>query len=155
MDALFPAGIGHYLAGGLLVGAGVSLLYVSTGLVGGVSTFYTATWSWLSRVPFFAQPRFLSTRGWRVAYMAGLAAGAALWFLTLGGGEAWRTSVPGWQLLAGGFIAGFGARLANGCTSGHGICGMASLQLPSLLAVLTFLATAIVTARAVAAWGLA
>jgi uncharacterized membrane protein YedE/YeeE len=139
MESLFPAGIGHYLAGGLLIGAGVSLLYVSTGLVGGVSTFYTAAWSWLSRAAFFSQPRFVATRGWRVAYMAGLAAGAALW----------------WLLLAGGFVAGFGARLANGCTSGHGICGLASLQLPSLLAVLAFLATAIVTARLVAAWGLA
>ena len=63
--------------------------------------------------------------------------------------------MPWWQLLAGGVVAGFGARLANGCTSGHGICGLASLQWPSLLAVLTFLATAIVTARTVAAWGLA
>lgn len=155
MESLFPAGIGHYLAGGLLIGAGVSLLYLSTGLVGGVSTFYTAAWSWLSRAPFFSQPRFVASRGWRVAYMAGLAAGAALWWATLGEGESWRTSVPWWQLLAGGFVAGFGARLANGCTSGHGICGLASLQLPSLLAVLAFLATAIVTARLVAAWGLA
>ena len=138
-----------------LIGAGVSLLYLSTGLIGGVSTFYTAAWSWLSRAPFFSQARFVSSRGWRLAYMAGLAAGAALWYLTLGGAEPWRTSVPAWQLLAGGFVAGFGARLANGCTSGHGICGMASLQWPSVLAVLTFLATAIVTARAVAAWGLA
>jgi uncharacterized membrane protein YedE/YeeE len=61
--------------------------------------------------------------------------------------------VPWWQLLLGGFIAGFGARLSNGCTSGHGICGMASLQLPSLLAVLTFLATAMVTANLVRSLG--
>ncbi|WP_369601033.1 YeeE/YedE thiosulfate transporter family protein [Hahella sp. SMD15-11] len=48
-------------------------------------------------------------------------------------------------------IAGFGARLGNGCTSGHGICGMASLQMPSFLAVLVFLATAIITAH-LTAW---
>ena len=58
-----------------------------------------------------------------------------------------------WQLAAGGFIAGFGARLSSGCTSGHGICGLASLQLPSLLAVLIFLATAIATAQLVRALG--
>ena len=60
------------------------------------------------------------------------------------------TSVPWWQLVVGGFLAGFGARLANGCTSGHGICGLGSLQLPSLLAVVTFLATAMLTANLVA-----
>ena len=48
----------------------------------------------------------------------------------------------------GGIIAGFGARLSNGCTSGHGICGLGSFQLPSLLAVLIFLVAAIVTAQA-------
>jgi hypothetical protein len=57
-----------------------------------------------------------------------------------------------WQLAAGGFIAGFGARLSNGCTAGHGICGMASLQPPSMLAVAIFLATAMLTARAVRAF---
>ncbi|MBL0892615.1 MAG: YeeE/YedE family protein, partial [Gemmatimonadaceae bacterium] len=42
---------------------------------------------------------------------------------------------------------GYGARLSRGCTSGHGICGLASLNRPSLLAVCTFMLTAIVTAN--------
>ena len=46
-------------------------------------------------------------------------------------------------------MQGFGARLANGCTAGHGICGMASLQAPSILAVVIFLSTAFATAFAV------
>jgi uncharacterized membrane protein YedE/YeeE len=66
---------------------------------------------------------------------------------------AYRTGVPWWRLGVGGFIAGFGARLSNGCTSGHGICGLGSFQLPSLLAVVIFLASAIVTAQLVAAFG--
>ncbi len=53
----------------------------------------------------------------------------------------------------GGFLVGYGARLGNGCTSGHGICGLGSLQWPSLLAVLTFMATAFITANLVA-WSL-
>ena len=153
IDAMFPAGVGHYLAGGLLIGLGVSLLYLTTGLVGGVSTFYSAAWSWVSRVPFFSEPRFAGTRAWRLAYMAGLVVGAALWLFTAGDGRTWRTEVPLWQLAVGGFVAGFGARMGGGCTSGHGICGLASLQLPSLLAVLTFLATAIITAQLVARLG--
>jgi hypothetical protein len=44
------------------------------------------------------------------------------------------------------------ARLGNGCTSGHGICGLGSLQWPSLLAVLTFMATAFLTANLAARW---
>ncbi len=64
-----------------------------------------------------------------------------------------QTQVAAWQLPVGGFIAGFGARMSNGCTSGHGICGLASLQIPSLLAVATFLTTAIVVAHVVLALG--
>jgi uncharacterized membrane protein YedE/YeeE len=60
------------------------------------------------------------------------------------------TTVPVWQLVIGGFFVGYGARLGNGCTSGHGICGLGSLQLPSLYAVLTFMATAFITANVAA-----
>ena len=127
----------------------MSLLFAATGLVGGMSTVFTTVWSWFSGAPYFRQERFLASRGWRLFYAAGLVAGAALWLFTLG--EPARTAVPAWQLLAGGFLAGFGARLSNGCTAGHGICGMASLQPASILAVAIFLATAMATAHAVRA----
>lgn len=65
------------------------------------------------------------------------------------GGAATTTSVPAWRLLVGGLLVGFGARLGGGCTSGHAICGLASLQGPSLAAVVTFLATGMATARVV------
>jgi uncharacterized membrane protein YedE/YeeE len=128
----------------------MSLLYVATGLVGGMSTVFTTVWSFFSRAPYFGAPRFLGSRAWRLVYAAGLVIGAAAWLATLGVPEA--TRVPMWQLALGGFIAGFGARLSNGCTAGHGICGMASLQPPSMLAVATFLATAMLTAHAVRAF---
>lgn len=144
---LFPLGWGHYLAGGLLLGTAVGLLFATTGLIGGMSTVFTSTWSYLSRAPYFQQPRFTGSRLWRLVFALDLVLGAFVWWRTLGQGVAWHTAVPGWRLLLGGVIAGFGARLSGGCTSGHGICGLASLQLPSLLAVLTFLFTAIVTAQ--------
>jgi hypothetical protein len=152
LHELFPFGWQHYLAGGLLIGAGVSLLFVTTGLVGGMSSFYSACWSWLSRHPFFQQPRFVETRQWRLVYALGLILGAALW-ITFSGRGSVVTQVTCWQLMVGGFIAGFGARLSNGCTSGHGICGMASLQLPSILAVVIFLATGMITAHLVRSIG--
>jgi uncharacterized membrane protein YedE/YeeE len=152
LEQLFPTGWGHYLAGGLIIGAGVSLLFIATGLIGGMSTFYSATWSYISKAPFFQQARFTGSRNWRVVYAAGVVLGGALWFFALNMGGT-ITQVPLWQLAVGGFIAGFGARMSNGCTSGHGICGLASLQVPSLAAVITFLVTAIITANVVKALG--
>ena len=80
------------------------------------------------------------------------AAGALVWWLGFAGGKPEATAVPAWQLLVGGFFVGYGARLGNGCTSGHGICGLGSLQWPSLMAVLTFMATAFLTANLFARW---
>jgi uncharacterized membrane protein YedE/YeeE len=153
LHAIFPNGELHYLAGGLLIGAGVGVLFVFTGLIGGASTVFSSSWSYLVKRPFFQQARFVDSRDWRLVYAAGMMLGALLWWLVLGPYTGVQTTVPWWQLLAGGAIAGFGARLANGCTSGHGICGLASLQMPSLLAVLIFLATAMVSARLVLAIG--
>ena len=153
LEQFFPNGAAHYLVGGLLIGAGVSLIFLTTGLVAGMSTVFSATWSYVSKLRFFAQERLVASRGWRLVLALGLVLGAAVCTLTAGGGEAFVTGVAPWQLLVGGFIGGFGARLANGCTSGHGICGMASLQPPSMLAVVTFLATAMVTANLVRAFG--
>ena len=131
-----------------MLGAGMSLLFISTGLIGGMSTVFTTVWSFFSQAPYFQQERFVSGRGWRLVYAAGLVAGALIWLVAMG--EPFRTQVPMWQLAAGGFIAGFGARMSNGCTAGHGICGMASLQPASILSVVVFLATAMATARIVA-----
>ena len=145
--SLFPLGWQHYLLGGLLIGTGVALLYVLTGRIGGMSTVFSSSWSYLVNKPFFQQPRFVGSRGWRLVYALGLVLGAAAWWLGLADGAPQSTGLPVWQLVVGGFFVGYGARLGNGCTSGHGICGLGSMQLPSLLAVLTFMATAFITAN--------
>ena len=152
IDTLFPLGWQHYLLGGLFIGAGVALLYLFTGLVGGMSTVFTSSWSFVSRRPFFQQARFTGSRGWRLVYATGLVLGALVWWLVFSDGTPLSTGVPVWMLLLGGFFVGYGARLGNGCTSGHGICGLGSLQWPSLVAVLTFMATAFITANLVARW---
>ena len=152
VESLFPHGIAHYLVGGLAIGTGVALLYVVTGLIGGASTVFSSTWSYVSSLPHFRQPRLMGSRAWRLVYAGGLVLGGAL-CLAYVGAQAFVTGVPAWQLAIGGFVAGFGARLANGCTSGHGICGLALLKPQSLLAVLAFLATGMLTAHAVRALG--
>ncbi|MBI5257805.1 MAG: YeeE/YedE family protein [Burkholderiales bacterium] len=153
MLAVFPLGWAHYLAGGLCIGLGVAGLFVFTGRIGGMSTVFSSSWSWLSQRPYFQQPRLLQSRGWRAVFALGLVLGAGLWWWLMGPAEGMRTGLPPWQLLLGGLLVGYGARLSGGCTSGHGICGLGSLQLPSLLAVLVFMGTAIVTANLVSALG--
>ena len=148
LTSLFPLGWMHYLAGGMLIGAGVSVLFITTGRIGGMSTFFSSTLSWFSRHRYFHQARFIDSRQWRLVYALGLVLGAALWLFISGQGAV-ITQVSIWQLVLGGFIAGFGARMSNGCTSGHGICGMASLQWPSIMAVVIFLVTGMLTAHLV------
>ena len=150
LNTLFPLGWQHYLLGGLCIGTGVALLYLFNGWVGGMSTVFSSSWSYIFKRPFFQQERFLKSRQWRVIYALGVVLGAGVWRFALAGGEAQHTNVPVWQLLVGGFLVGYGARLGNGCTSGHGICGLGSLQWPSLGAVLTFMATAFLTANLLA-----
>jgi uncharacterized protein len=144
---LFPFGWLHYLLGGVLIGAGVALLFVCTGLVGGMSTVFSSSWSFVVQRPFFQQVRFTESRTWRLVYALGLVLGALVWWLGFSDGTPGSTAIPAWQLLLGGALVGYGARLGNGCTSGHGICGLGSLQLPSLGAVLTFMATAFLVAN--------
>ncbi len=152
LSSLIPLGWRHYLIGGLFVGTGTALLFVLTGRIGGMSSVFSTTWSYLVKRPFFQQARFMDSRQWRLVYAAGLVLGALVWWLGFAGGVPEATAVPVWQLLLGGFFVGYGARLGNGCTSGHGICGLGSLSLPSLLAVLTFMATAFLTANLAARW---
>jgi uncharacterized membrane protein YedE/YeeE len=151
-SSIFPMGMAHYLIGGLLIGAGVSWLFVSTGLMGGASSFLTTVWTYVTKDERFNTSSNLSSRTWRNVYALGLALGALIGVRMLGL-EMNVTEVSPWQLAIGGLITGFGVRLSSGCTSGHGICGMALLDLDSILAVLVFLSTAIVVAHLVTAFG--
>ena len=83
ISSLFPFGWSHYLVGGLIIGLGVALLFVFTGLVGGMSSVYSSTWSYLVKRPFFQQAKFTQSRAWRLVYAAGLIVGALVWWLSL------------------------------------------------------------------------
>ena len=152
ISELFPNGLERYLIGGALMGLGVSLLYLATGRQGGVSTFFSAAWSWCLNTPFFRQASLAGSRQWRLVYSVGLLLGGTLYALL--GLPLEATQLPQWKFIIGGLLIGFGARLGGGCTSGHGICGMASLSTGSLLMVCIFLGTAIATALALSALGI-
>jgi len=61
----------HYLWGGLLIGAGTGLLYLFTGRIGGMSTVFSSSWSYVVQRPFFQQARFTDSRHWRLVYATG------------------------------------------------------------------------------------
>jgi uncharacterized membrane protein YedE/YeeE len=113
--------------GGALIGLSAILLMLLTGRIAGISGILGELTS--------------GDRGWRIAFLAGLiAAPLAL----SAGGHALRAPVmPGLLVVAvAGLLVGFGTRLGSGCTSGHGICGIARLSPRSIMATLTFMATA-------------
>lgn len=147
----FPHGMQQYVVGGLLIGAGIGLLFLTTGRQGGASTFFSAAWSYVIRTPFFQQPLLRDSRQWRLLYALGLLLGGVLYVSV--GLPVLPSAMPAWKLALGGVFIGLGARLGGGCTSGHGICGMASLSLGSVAIVCTFLTTGIITAKLISYFG--
>jgi uncharacterized membrane protein YedE/YeeE len=127
------------LIGGLLIGLAAVLLLVLNGRIAGVSGIAAGLVS-----PPDAQAA-TGSRGWRVVFLLGLVAGAG-GYVALGGAAALpRTGFPVWALLLSGLLTGYGTSLAGGCTSGHGVCGLARLSLRSLAAVAVFLGVAMAT----------
>ena len=84
-------------------------------------------------------------RGWRIAFIAGLIL-APIAAMLAGYTVPVPTMPASWfVIITAGFLVGFGARLGGGCTSGHGVCGMARLSKRSIAATMIFMGTAVVT----------
>jgi uncharacterized membrane protein YedE/YeeE len=121
------------LAGGALIGLSAALLLVLNGRVAGVS----------GALAGLLDPRS-NDREWRLLFVLGLLdGGVAARGLVAAPFSVAGTSVP--RALAAGLLVGVGARLANGCTSGHGVCGVSRLSARSLAATATFIATGALT----------
>ena len=145
---MFPLGIYPYIIGGLIIGVGVSFVYILTGIHSTQSSLFSSTMSYLSNIPYFQRKTYLDSREWRLFFAAGVILGAIIYALTVSPDGFWMSSVQWWRLILGGFLVGFGTRLSSGCTSGHGISGIASLSSTSLVAVITFIAVGVVVANA-------
>jgi len=125
------------LLGGALIGLSASLLLLGNGRVAGISGV--------------VGPLLTRLRGdllWRVLFVAGLVTGGLLvsWVHPTSFGA--PAPVPAARLAllaAAGLLVGFGARVGNGCTSGHGICGISRGSVRSIAATLTFMATGALT----------
>jgi uncharacterized protein len=125
---------GWSLAGGALIGLAAALLLLCDGRVAGVSGI-------LGRALVPSRGDF----AWRVAFLVGLPLGAALVSAITGPLHGFEITHAPVLLVAGGLLVGFGTSLGSGCTSGHGVCGLARGSQRSLAATLAFMATGALT----------
>jgi hypothetical protein len=122
------------LIGGALIGLAAVLLLALNGRIAGVSGILGGLITSISR----------GERFWRLAFVFGLIAGAGLYVLARGGLPLeLQASNP--TLLVAGLLVGVGTRLGSGCTSGHGVCGLARRSPRSLVATMIFIVTAALT----------
>lgn len=119
--------------GGALIGLAAALLMLSTGRIAGISGIVGGLIGW--NVP---------DRDWRIAFIVGLIL-APLSGSLVGYAVADPQMPASWAVIViAGLLVGFGTRLGGGCTSGHGICGVARLSPRSLVATAVFMAVAII-----------
>jgi hypothetical protein len=144
---MFPLGVTSYILGGIIIGLGVSFVYILTGQHATQSSLFSSTLSYFSKLPYFNRKTYLDSREWRLYFAVGVILGALIYTVAISPDGFWTSSVQWWRLLVGGFLVGFGTRLSSGCTSGHGISGIASLSTTSLFAVITFIVVGAITAN--------
>ena len=120
--------------GGVMIGLAAVLLLLANGRIAGVSGILGGLLA--------PQPREI---GWRLAFILGLVAGPLLYAVLAGGPSPITVTSSTALLIAGGLLVGYGTRLGSGCTSGHGVCGLARLSPRSLVATGLFLAAGIAT----------
>lgn len=121
------------LAGGVLIGLAATLLMALHGRIAGMTGILSGV-----------LPPASTDWPWRLAFLAG-AVLAPLAYTFAGATVAFAVPVSNMALIVGGLIVGIGVSFGAGCTSGHGVCGMARLSKRSIVATLVFMASTAVT----------
>lgn len=149
----------HWLVAGASIGViTLVLLYLGNRRLG-ISSGFDDLCSLALRIPYFQRATLRDARRWRLPFLAGLLIGGWL-SASLGHGWSMTWSAPmldqaialgpmgklAW-MFAGGLCIGFGTRLAGGCTSGHGIFGLANFELSSVVTTIAFMASGIATTQ--------
>jgi uncharacterized protein len=123
------------LVGGALIGLSAVMLMALTGRIAGVSGIAVRLF------PPYEDGEFAG----RLAFVAGLIVAPVVVLAATGRLPVQSIQASGAALMLAGFLVGFGSVWGNGCTSGHGVCGLSRLSVRSLVATLTFMATGIAT----------
>ena len=122
------------LCGGLLIGLSASLLLLCDGKIAGISGV----------VGGLLSPTQNDT-AWRILFVAGLLTGGLLFGRFAPQVFTFSISRSTGALVLAGLLVGFGTQLSNGCTSGHGVCGISRFSTRSIVATVTFMITGIIT----------
>ncbi|MEM8554572.1 MAG: YeeE/YedE thiosulfate transporter family protein [Pseudomonadota bacterium] len=123
------------LSGGVLIGIAATLLMLTMGRVMGATGILGG----------LLQPASRDDFAWRASLVAGMVTGPLLVWLLSGTMPEVQVVTPTAAFIVGGVIVGIGVTFGGGCTSGHGVCGIARLSLRSIAATLTFMAFTLAT----------
>ena len=123
------------LVGGALIGLSAVMLMALTGRIAGVSGIAARL------LPPYQDREFAG----RLAFIAGLVAAPVVVLIATGKLPAQTIQATTAILVVAGLLVGFGSVWGNGCTSGHGVCGLSRLSMRSLVATITFMAAGIAT----------
>lgn len=126
--------------GGVLIGLSAVLLMKFNGQIAGISGIYSSA--------------LFGRRGdklWRVFFILGLIIGPVIYESVTGIQSEFEITSSWILIVSGGLLVGFGTRMGSGCTSGHGVCGMARLSVRSIFSVVVFIAAGMVTVAVVRA----
>ena len=123
------------LIGGSLIGISSLMMLLLLGRITGISGILTGviTWNKQDGLP------------WRVAFIGGLILGAVLYQFAFDRALPIEMQASGPLLVLAGLLVGMGTRLGSGCTSGHGVCGIARRSPRSIVSTATFMAVAVIT----------
>jgi uncharacterized protein len=122
------------LMGGLLIGLAVTLMMLLNSRIAEISSIVSG----------LLTPKSGDT-GWRAAFVVGLLLGALAFILAVGGPTQVDVLASPPAILIGGLLVGFGTRMGSGCTSGHGLCGIARFSRRSIVATAVFFGVAMLT----------
>jgi uncharacterized protein len=122
------------LIGGVLIGLATTLMLLLNGRIAGISGIVGGLLA-----------RKGSEVGWRAVFVAGLLLGAFVYMLATGGAFPVRVEASLPVMVVAGLLVGFGTRLGSGCTSGHGVSGIARFSKRSIVATLVFMGSGIIT----------
>ena len=122
------------LLGGVLIGTAATLLLLLLGQIAGISGIYRGALQ-------FGDKR----EPWKFWFLLGLITGGSVWWYATGGNFEPRENFPVGLTVLAGLLVGFGTRVGNGCTSGHGVCGIGRMSGRSITATISFFGVALVT----------
>lgn len=122
------------LLGGILLGTSSTLLLWLNGQIAGISGIFRGA------IKMGAPDRL-----WRILFLVGLVIGGGAWWQIMGPTFTPRNDFPIPLLVIAGILVGFGSRIGNGCTSGHGVCGLGRTSGRSAASTVTFFSVALAT----------